>query len=489
MLTFAGKSKAAASVNSGKATGASLRHGRGVKSLLRSARMSIPGGSAIHTKLKPNKDEDRVVKGSDRMSSEKQQYACSSGNQCAACRVSNSKLSQSLFYSEKSRDNNIKVSGQLVMPSDESRNRLESARSILLPKFSGFPVTYFILLNAAIANAIGKLKLCAGKENRDNKFLPGFTPSELEEIIKIIKSSSFEYQPDIRDCGFTIKSSNTIYLGPYAFDQNSCCALESTIAHEASHLMSGSISQRLSEKGARRLEDLCFDCESPSSIRQEKKAKRQLLREIRKNNKREKKNEGYVLSQEQKPQEDKVQAHNIIIAFDGAGSSTLSENREIKKLADALSAKLFDAKALTGAAIGRIADYVCKRLEGSPDSKVYIFGYSAGGHAAIKLVNKLTKMSLGNKVGGMVTFDPHNPRKLFGSSTYTLSNSTVQVANYYQKKKAFPGSDNPFKGGVVNCNNCTNTNLTINNNITHLNIVSFVLSKYKGKIKSILGAQ
>lgn len=75
-----------------------------------------------------------------------------------------------------------------------------------------------------------------------------------ESIKSTLRGSIYVYKPGMNLCGWTFPASPYIEVGKPAFDPGHCCKLESTLAHEASHV------NFKTESGARELEKDCFGC-------------------------------------------------------------------------------------------------------------------------------------------------------------------------------------------------------------------------------------
>jgi hypothetical protein len=104
---------------------------------------------------------------------------------------------------------------------------------------SGFPATEQAAMNAAIPKAEAGVKSCKPKATC---------------VASAITSKTYKYAPDLGLCGWTYPLAGTIKIGKDAFSTQTCCDLESTIAHEASHTCF------YTEGGARKLECDCFAC-------------------------------------------------------------------------------------------------------------------------------------------------------------------------------------------------------------------------------------
>jgi len=74
-------------------------------------------------------------------------------------------------------------------------------------------------------------------------------------IASKVDSATYVYDANLGLCGHTYPVTwADIKIGPSAFSTASCCKLESTIAHEASH------TRGFIESRARKLECDCFSC-------------------------------------------------------------------------------------------------------------------------------------------------------------------------------------------------------------------------------------
>lgn len=164
----------------------------------------------------------------------------------------------------------------------------------------------------------------------------------------------------------------------------------------------------------------------------------------------------------------------------------------MSQLAGDMGAKLYDARAVTGAPISEATQFVMDSLAANPSARVYIFGYSAGGHAAIQLAQSLDR--LGVPVAGLVTFDPHPPTKLYGVRNYDLPRNVGFAINFYQQNPVttrwgVPYGSNPFLGGAVTCVSCaTDPNIRFTNpSVVHTNLARHSIGRYRSEISSALG--
>jgi hypothetical protein len=69
-----------------------------------------------------------------------------------------------------------------------------------------------------------------------------------------LRSTIYVYDTEQAECGWTYPTAPLIKIGKSAFNPGTCCKLESTLAHEASHVSFST------ESGAREMEKDCFGC-------------------------------------------------------------------------------------------------------------------------------------------------------------------------------------------------------------------------------------
>ena len=179
---------------------------------------------------------------------------------------------------------------------------------------------------------------------------------------------------------------------------------------------------------------------------------------------------------------------DIVVAFDGAGSDDFPDNVAISDLAEDLNAKLFNSRGgLVKSPVGKALKHIVMQLKDDPNAEIYIFGYSAGGHDAIKLTQKLAKKGI--TVSGLVTFDPHFGKKPFGYTNYNLTSNIASAINFTQQNKAGLGNGNPFLGGIASCGTCSNdpnVNFT-GTSVIHTDIVRHSIRNYRDQIYKTLG--
>jgi len=184
----------------------------------------------------------------------------------------------------------------------------------------------------------------------------------------------------------------------------------------------------------------------------------------------------------------------VVVGFDGAGDADLPDNLAITNFGDEIGARMYDAKAIVGAPVEEALAYILGQDPGVLGLRVYVFGYSAGGDAALDLVNRLDEV--GVQVAGLVTFDPHSPMQpwSYPSDSYDVPKNVNVALNIFQRNPnttvagtTIPGGRNPFLGAPLKCSSCYNADLT-GVNITHLNIVRYGLRNYGDEIRQVLGA-
>jgi hypothetical protein len=118
-------------------------------------------------------------------------------------------------------------------------------RSPLIQRYGlvGFPAAEKAKMEAAIPVALDTVENCD-----DIGWLM------TKSIKSTLRGSFYVYKPDMDLCGWTFPASPYIEVGKTAFDPGPCCKLESTLAHEASHV------NFKTESGAREMEKDCFGC-------------------------------------------------------------------------------------------------------------------------------------------------------------------------------------------------------------------------------------
>ncbi len=121
-------------------------------------------------------------------------------------------------------------------------------------KLKGFPADLEQQMKDAIKSAIQVLNAstCSGCAGPD-----------APKIVKALKSATFIYKPDLSAFGHLIcgeappDKPKTILVGSKAFGKE-CCRLDSTLAHEATHMVSGPGDFGLN--GPLAVEERCFGC-------------------------------------------------------------------------------------------------------------------------------------------------------------------------------------------------------------------------------------
>jgi len=107
---------------------------------------------------------------------------------------------------------------------------------------NGFPPTEEAAMRAAIPVASATMRSCTGVWLHNS-------------IASKIDGATYNYNADLGLCGHSYPVPwSDIEIGKDAFSYASCCKLESTIAHEASH------TRGFVESRARKLECNCFSC-------------------------------------------------------------------------------------------------------------------------------------------------------------------------------------------------------------------------------------
>jgi hypothetical protein len=126
-----------------------------------------------------------------------------------------------------------------------------------LYKLVGFPPGKAQQMNDAVRSAINVLK---------DSTCTGCAGSNAPNIIKALQNATFVYVPNLRtqdgsrvSCGNARPiNSKTIHVGAAAFSASQCCRLDSTLAHEATHKITGL--EEHGNPGPREVEDRCFGC-------------------------------------------------------------------------------------------------------------------------------------------------------------------------------------------------------------------------------------
>ena len=110
----------------------------------------------------------------------------------------------------------------------------------------GFNPAQEAQMRAAVASAKTKIADCTGK---------GITISDIADILRGLDQADYVFTPDLGDCGHSNPFTDTIQIGPAAFNVAQCCDLDSTLAHECAHSFAWGF-----EKFARSVECKCFGC-------------------------------------------------------------------------------------------------------------------------------------------------------------------------------------------------------------------------------------
>jgi hypothetical protein len=108
---------------------------------------------------------------------------------------------------------------------------------------TGGPAAEEKLMHAAIPKANSVAGSCKGISWWGRRHIP-----------RALERLRYDYKPNLGLCGWTFPGSWYMEVGKSAFKKSSCCDLESTLAHEASH------TQLYTEDRARKMECNCFNC-------------------------------------------------------------------------------------------------------------------------------------------------------------------------------------------------------------------------------------
>ena len=130
-----------------------------------------------------------------------------------------------------------------INPIRISARPIQSDALIQAYSLKGFPEDKKSKMDAAISAAISKTQSC--------EKLSWWGKTQIPKALGRLK---YIYKPDLGLCGWTFPASWYIKVGKSAFDKSTCCDLESTLAHEASH------TQFYTEGKARKMECNCFGC-------------------------------------------------------------------------------------------------------------------------------------------------------------------------------------------------------------------------------------
>ena len=122
------------------------------------------------------------------------------------------------------------------------QQRTPGALSISRFSLKGFPPAKETAMLAAIPRAQAGVMRCRPKATC---------------VAAAIVNKTYVYKPNLGLCGWTFPLSGRIKIGSSAFLPATCCDLEATIAHEASHTCF------YTEGAALRLECSCFGCSCP----------------------------------------------------------------------------------------------------------------------------------------------------------------------------------------------------------------------------------
>jgi hypothetical protein len=124
-------------------------------------------------------------------------------------------------------------------------DRLPGIQQIQRYGLVGFPSAEKAKMDAAVPVALDTVEACD-----DIGWL------KTKAMKDTLRSTIYVYDTEQKECGWTYPTAPLIKIGKSAFNHSSCCKLESTLAHEASHVSFST------ESGARELEKDCFSCPS-----------------------------------------------------------------------------------------------------------------------------------------------------------------------------------------------------------------------------------
>jgi hypothetical protein len=129
-----------------------------------------------------------------------------------------------------------------VLSGGQATNATKAEGRLQRYTLKGFPPTEEAAMNTAIPIASSTMRSCKGPWLNDS-------------IASKLDSATYEYNANLGLCGhsYPVPWSN-IEVGSSAFSLATCCKLESTLAHEASH------TRGFVEPRARKLECDCFSC-------------------------------------------------------------------------------------------------------------------------------------------------------------------------------------------------------------------------------------
>jgi hypothetical protein len=153
------------------------------------------------------------------------------------------RMSEELSAAAFTSGHDIYFRAGYYQPDAAAGRKLLGEIPILRYKLKDFPEDKESLMHSAIASAKATVGSC-----------DYLTWVGKYDIKAALESSRYDYVPDLGLCGWTFPSSWYIEVGSQAFDQQKCCDLASTLAHEAAHVM------WRTEGAAREMECECFGC-------------------------------------------------------------------------------------------------------------------------------------------------------------------------------------------------------------------------------------
>ena len=167
-------------------------------------------------------------------------------------------------------------------------------------------------------------------------------------------------------------------------------------------------------------------------------------------------------------------ANSLVVGIYGAGGDTVG-NAAFEKFIRTKGGELFTSSQPDGSTLfgndgdRKIIDHIQNNSKGK---NVEIYGYSRGGAAVIRIVNKLSNFSFAK----IVLFDPHSLNA--GLFPHTITNTKSKtIFTFWQKKMI--SWDNPFTGTPVYSPNTYISNFDLTNMpVNHNTIVNYVKNNY-----------
>ncbi len=167
--------------------------------------------------------------------------------------------------------------------------------------------------------------------------------------------------------------------------------------------------------------------------------------------------------------------NTLVVGILGAGGNTVG-NSDFTKFIEKKGGKIFTSSQPDGSTRfgndgdNKIMDYI--KQNSNSNTKVELYGYSRGGAAVIRIVNKMSSFSFSR----IILFDPHSLNA--GLFPHEITNRhSKSIITFWQKKMI--SVSNPFTGSPVYSNYTFIQNIDLTNkNVNHNTIVQFALSNY-----------